>query len=77
MIKMFPVLIKYDVYPATDISEIQNVKIYTYRELRSATESFSPANKIGQGGFGEVYKVIAAVWYQSRIYEDFLYPLRL
>ncbi|XP_014494541.1 cold-responsive protein kinase 1 isoform X1 [Vigna radiata var. radiata] len=39
-----------------DVSEIQNVNIYTYRELRSATEGFSPSNKIGQGGFGEVYK---------------------
>ncbi|XP_027354903.1 cold-responsive protein kinase 1-like [Abrus precatorius] len=39
-----------------DISEIQNVNIYTYKELRIATEGFSLANKIGQGGFGSVYK---------------------
>lgn len=39
-----------------DFSEIQNVNIYTYKELRIATEGFSPANKIGQGGFGAVYK---------------------
>ncbi|KAG5020268.1 hypothetical protein AAZX31_06G215400 [Glycine max] len=39
-----------------DVSEIQNVNIYTYRELRIATEGFSNANKIGQGGFGVVYK---------------------
>ncbi|XP_061347362.1 cold-responsive protein kinase 1-like isoform X1 [Gastrolobium bilobum] len=39
-----------------DISEIQNVNIYTHKELRIATEGFSPANKIGQGGFGSVYK---------------------
>ncbi|KAK7257162.1 hypothetical protein RIF29_30937 [Crotalaria pallida] len=39
-----------------DISEIQNVNFYSYKELRIATEAFSPANKIGQGGFGSVYK---------------------
>ncbi|KAG8657808.1 cold-responsive protein kinase 1 isoform X2 [Manihot esculenta] len=33
-----------------------NVKRYTYKELRNATEDFSPANKIGEGGFGSVYK---------------------
>ncbi|CAL5196807.1 unnamed protein product [Lathyrus oleraceus] len=39
-----------------DISELHNVKIYTYKELRIATTGFSLANKIGQGGFGSVYK---------------------
>lgn len=33
-----------------------NVKFYTYKELRQATENFSHANKIGEGGFGPVYK---------------------
>ncbi|KAI0527146.1 hypothetical protein KFK09_002744 [Dendrobium nobile] len=32
------------------------VKIYTYKELRQATNDFSPSNKIGEGGFGCVYK---------------------
>ncbi|XP_022749388.1 cold-responsive protein kinase 1-like [Durio zibethinus] len=36
--------------------DIHNVKFYTYKELRIATEDFSPANKIGEGGFGSVYK---------------------
>lgn len=45
------------VFAATDISDIQNINIYAYKELRIATEGFSPANKIGQGGFGSVYKV--------------------
>ncbi|CAK8534796.1 unnamed protein product [Lathyrus sativus] len=38
-----------------DISGIHNVKIYTYKELRKATDDFSQANKIGEGGFGSVY----------------------
>ncbi|EOY13840.1 Protein kinase domain - like 10 [Theobroma cacao] len=36
--------------------DIHNVKLYTYKELKSATEDFSLANKIGEGGFGSVYK---------------------
>ncbi|KAK7324400.1 hypothetical protein VNO77_27936 [Canavalia gladiata] len=39
-----------------DISGIHNVKLYTYKQLRNATEDFSLANKIGEGGFGSVYK---------------------
>ncbi|XP_028763710.1 cold-responsive protein kinase 1-like isoform X1 [Neltuma alba] len=39
-----------------EVSDIQNVNLYTYKELRIATERFSPENKIGQGGFGSVYK---------------------
>ncbi|AES66260.2 putative protein kinase RLK-Pelle-DLSV family [Medicago truncatula] len=34
---------------------IHNVKIYTYKELSNATDNFSLANKIGEGGFGSVY----------------------
>ncbi|CAI8595437.1 unnamed protein product [Vicia faba] len=39
----------------TDISGIHNVKIYSYKELSKATNDFSQANKIGEGGFGSVY----------------------
>ncbi|KAJ4981306.1 hypothetical protein NE237_032143 [Protea cynaroides] len=38
------------------VSGIQNVKLYTYRELKNATDDFNQANKIGEGGFGSVYK---------------------
>ncbi|KAJ9671488.1 hypothetical protein PVL29_025270 [Vitis rotundifolia] len=38
------------------VSGIQNVNRYSYRELRIATQDFSLANKIGEGGFGCVYK---------------------
>lgn len=35
---------------------LQNVKLYSYKELRAATDDFCPTNKIGEGGFGSVYK---------------------
>lgn len=44
--------------PWTEVPGIHNVGIYTYKELGHATNDFSPANKIGEGGFGSVYKVI-------------------
>ncbi|XP_022142819.1 cold-responsive protein kinase 1-like isoform X2 [Momordica charantia] len=40
----------------TEISNIQNVRLYSYEELRKATENFRSENKLGQGGFGSVYK---------------------
>ncbi|XP_056848983.1 probable LRR receptor-like serine/threonine-protein kinase At1g56140 [Raphanus sativus] len=44
----------------TDDEEILNmdVKPYTfsYSELKSATQDFNPSNKLGEGGFGPVYK---------------------
>ncbi|VVA91561.1 unnamed protein product [Arabis nemorensis] len=39
-----------------EIAAIDNVKIYKYREIRQATDDFSGENKIGEGGFGSVYK---------------------
>ncbi|KAL0363007.1 UNVERIFIED_CONTAM: Cold-responsive protein kinase [Sesamum calycinum] len=39
-----------------EISGVDNVNLYSYRELRLATDDFSPENKVGEGGFGCVYK---------------------
>ncbi|XP_010275933.1 PREDICTED: putative serine/threonine-protein kinase [Nelumbo nucifera] len=39
-----------------EASSINNVYLFTYRELKNATDDFSPVNKIGEGGFGSVYK---------------------
>ncbi|KAF1899386.1 hypothetical protein Lal_00019514 [Lupinus albus] len=39
-----------------ELSGLQNVRIFTYKELRNACDNFSSANKIGEGGFGSVYK---------------------
>ncbi|KAI0495008.1 hypothetical protein KFK09_025155 [Dendrobium nobile] len=35
---------------------VEKVKLYTYKELRAATGDFSPGNRVGEGGFGTVYK---------------------
>ncbi|CAI9773520.1 unnamed protein product [Fraxinus pennsylvanica] len=39
-----------------EISDVENAKLYSYKELKIATDNFNPANKIGEGGFGSVYK---------------------
>ncbi|KAG6416340.1 hypothetical protein SASPL_123768 [Salvia splendens] len=39
-----------------ELSGVQNVTLYPYKELTIATNGFSKANKIGEGGFGSVYK---------------------
>jgi hypothetical protein len=44
-----------------EVSGVQNIKLYSYKELRIATGNFSPDNKIGEGGFGFVYKVIKVI----------------
>ncbi|GLT51820.1 hypothetical protein SLA2020_252020 [Shorea laevis] len=40
--------------------ELQGIDVrpytFSYAELKSATEDFNPANKLGEGGFGPVYK---------------------
>ncbi|KAM0063387.1 putative protein kinase RLK-Pelle-DLSV family [Helianthus debilis subsp. tardiflorus] len=39
-----------------ELLDVENMRAYTYKDLRVATQDFSPENKIGQGGFGSVYK---------------------
>lgn len=33
-----------------------NLRVFTYAELKSVTKNFSRSTKIGEGGFGSVYK---------------------
>lgn len=38
------------------LSGVIETKNFSYEEIFKATEKFSPANKIGEGAFGTVYK---------------------
>jgi hypothetical protein len=37
------------------------MRTFTLKQIRAATNGFSPANKVGEGGFGPVYKVLIKV----------------
>ncbi|XP_006352577.1 putative serine/threonine-protein kinase [Solanum tuberosum] len=39
-----------------ELSGVKNVTLFSYKQLRIATDDFSSVNKIGEGGFGSVYK---------------------
>ncbi|KAF7142152.1 hypothetical protein RHSIM_Rhsim06G0237100 [Rhododendron simsii] len=41
-----------------ELAGVHNLNLFTYKELRIATDDFCPTNKVGEGGFGSVYKVI-------------------
>jgi hypothetical protein len=43
---------------SAEFSSPENITKYSYRELARATSNFDQANKIGEGGYGPVYKVI-------------------
>lgn len=46
--------------PIISIPEQQdqgNFRVFSYNELKYATTNFHLSNKIGEGGFGSVYKV--------------------
>lgn len=55
-------------YINTEVSGIQNARLYSYKELQLASDDFSAANKIGEGGFGSVYKVSAQLCDFGKIY---------
>ncbi|KAM0067670.1 putative non-specific serine/threonine protein kinase [Helianthus debilis subsp. tardiflorus] len=40
------------------VTKLQGSKDYSYSDLRKGTENFSDENKLGEGGFGDVYKVL-------------------
>ncbi|KAJ0654161.1 putative transferase, protein kinase RLK-Pelle-DLSV family [Helianthus annuus] len=43
---------------STELLDVENMRFYTYKDLKVATADFRLENKIGQGGFGSVYKGI-------------------
>lgn len=40
------------------VKKIVNLPQFSFSSISAATDNFSPANKLGEGGFGPVYKVI-------------------
>ncbi|KAL8101747.1 cold-responsive protein kinase 1-like [Apium graveolens] len=40
------------------VTKLQGPTVYRYNDLKSATKNFSEENKIGEGGFGDIYKGI-------------------
>ena len=41
---------------------MENLK-FDFSEIRSATSNFANDNKLGEGGFGEVFKVVLVLSY--------------
>lgn len=41
-----------------DEIKLEELPVYDFEKLQIATNNFDPNNKLGQGGFGPVYKVI-------------------
>ena len=41
----------------TGVSKLKGPLTYSYNELVFATKNFCEENKLGEGGFGAVYKV--------------------
>ena len=48
-----------DIVPSTDSfdSNAPNLQVFSYATIKAATNNFLSKNKIGEGGFGPVYKV--------------------
>jgi len=52
-----------DLAESYDIKDLENdfkghdIKVFNYTSTLEATMDFSPENKLGQGGYGPVYKV--------------------
>nr|UBY07297.1 NBS-LRR disease resistance protein [Dasypyrum villosum] len=53
---------------------VENITIFSYKELVSATARFDQSNKIGEGGYGSVYKVIPyllCIGYRTKLLQVF------
>jgi hypothetical protein len=42
--------------------KLQELPLFNLQELASATNNFHQSNKLGQGGFGPVYRVMVALF---------------
>lgn len=49
-----------------DLSKGDDLKVFSYSSIKVATNDFSSENKLGQGGFGSVFKV--SIFLNFRMY---------
>ncbi|MCH83468.1 serine/threonine protein kinase, partial [Trifolium medium] len=47
----------YDINDLEDEFKGHDIKVFNYTLIMEATMDFSPENKLGQGGYGPVYKI--------------------
>lgn len=55
---MFPCMLTCSTFEAGDEIESAESLQFAFSTIQDATEDFSEKNKLGQGGFGAVYKVV-------------------
>lgn len=57
-VKRFLHKVKNNISSAEDFnSNASNLQVFSYSSIRAATNDFSSENKLGEGGYGPVYKV--------------------
>ena len=44
-----------------NLVKVQELPLFNFEKLATATDNFHLSNKLGQGGFGPVYRVIVAL----------------
>lgn len=48
-----------NLFPLTELRGLDlQTGFFNFRQIKAATNNFDPTNKIGEGGFGSVYKVL-------------------
>lgn len=50
-------MLTYRYFEADEINTVESLQ-FDFSTIRDATNNFSTDNKLGQGGFGSVYKVL-------------------
>ena len=54
-------------FPSDSQKQVQELPLFNFEMLANATNNFHLSNKLGQGGFGPVYRVTVAllkIYYQ-------------